>query len=372
MAHGNEVRMPPKPKTPQGRICVAAGYGLKIYVERGHLVVHQGVGRNRSTERFNRATSKLTRLVVIGHTGFVTLEALRWVKDIGASFVQIDADSNVVAMSAFEWYPSLRHLRRAQVLAAETEVGRRLLTNLLMVKLIEQARLAGELLSYRPAREGRDRRNADPEGAILAQIPAIEGASTISELRLAEAIAGRQYWQSFAHVPIRFDSQWRSQVPEHWRRAGSRISPLDPKRPRKAGTPAHAILNYLYAILQTEASIVAQWMGFDPTLGLMHTDKRYRPSLVADLMEPVRPIADRIAFELLREREFSRGEVVETRQGVCRLGAGLARELGQHSPALREAVVPHAERLAQGLLKTPEHPTPPTVRRHRATVTAGH
>lgn len=53
-------------------------------------------------------------------------------------------------------------------------------------------------------------------------------------------------------------------------------------------------------------------MGFDPTLGLMHADKRYRPSLASDLMEPVRLVADRIVVELLRDREFSRGDVVET------------------------------------------------------------
>jgi len=75
---------------------------------------------------------------------------------------------------------------------------------------------------------------------------------------------------------------------------------------------------------------------------------------------------NRIAFELLRDREFNRGEVVETRQGVCRLGAGLARELGQHSPALREAVGPHAERLARKLLRAPEHPTPLTQSRRRS------
>lgn len=90
-----------------------------------------------------------------------------------------------------------------------------------------------------------------------------------------------------------------------------------------------------------------------------------RPSLASDLMEPVRPVADRIALEMLRGRELRRGEVVETRQGVCRLGAGLARELGQHSPALREAVGPHAERLAQELLRAPDHPTPLTRKRHR-------
>ena len=87
-------------------------------------------------------------------------------------------------------------------------------------------------------------------------------------------------------------------------------------------------------------------------------------------MEPVRPVADRIGFELLRDRELSRGEVVETRQGVCRLGAGLARELGQHSPTLREAVGPHAERLARELLKAPDHPTPLTRTRTKKCVEA--
>jgi hypothetical protein len=85
-------------------------------------------------------------------------------------------------------------------------------------------------------------------------------------------------------------------------------------------------------------------------------------------MEPVRPVADRIALELQVSREFSRGDFAETRQGVCRLGAGRARELGQHSSALREAVGPHAERLARKLLKAPDHPTPLTRRRHSASI----
>jgi CRISPR-associated endonuclease Cas1 len=358
--------MPSKPKTPKGRIEVAAGYGVKVYVERGHLVVHDGIGRDRETRRFSRAASKLDRLVVIGHTGFITLEAMRWIKDIGASFVQIDADSNVVAMSVSEWYSSSRHLRRAQVLAAETDVGRALLAQLLKTKLIEQARLAGELQVYKPPRKGRSRPPYDPQGSILDQIAELERAETMGELRLAESIAGRHYWQCFAHLPIRFERRWRAQVPEHWHRAGPRTSPTDRKRAKRAQTPAHAILNYLYAILQTEATIAAQRMGFDPTLGLMHADKRYRPSLAADLMEPVRPLADRVASELLLQRNFRRGDVLETRQGICRLGPDLARELGPHAHVFREAVGPHAERLARNLLGAEHHPTPLTRRRHQA------
>src|SRR5687767_2951078 len=82
------------------RIYIAHGYGIKVYVDRGHLTVHHGVGRDRHTRRFNRATASLKRLVVIGHTGYVTLDALRWIRDVGASFIQIDSDGNIIAATA--------------------------------------------------------------------------------------------------------------------------------------------------------------------------------------------------------------------------------------------------------------------------------
>jgi hypothetical protein len=141
-------------------IVVASGYGLKIYVNRGHLVVHQGIGRDRKTERFNRARSRLRRLIVIGHTGFITLEALRWIRDVGAVFVQIDADSTLVATTARERVSTARDLRRAQVLAAETDRGREALVEMLRTKLEAQARLAERLLAFRPSERANRKRES--------------------------------------------------------------------------------------------------------------------------------------------------------------------------------------------------------------------
>lgn len=109
-------------------------------------------------------------------------------------------------------------------------------------------------------------------------------------------------------------------------------------------------------------------MGLDPTLGLMHTDQRYRASLATDLMEPARPVADGIAIDLLSRRRLQRGEVYETREGTCRLGAGLTRVLTAQSETLGRAVAPYAEQLARALSGKADHPTPLTRRRHRAAV----
>ena len=47
-------------------------------------------------------------------------------------------------------------------------------------------------------------------------------------------------------------------------------------------------MNYAYAILETEATITLQAYGFNPGIGVLRTDKRYRGSLAHDLTEPVR------------------------------------------------------------------------------------
>ena len=158
----------------------------------------------------------------------------------------------------------------------------------------------------------------------------------MSELRELEANAGRHYWQARAPVPIHFDNSWRGGVPAHWRQAGSRTPPRGVwKRAKGALTPAHAMINYAYAVLETEATIALQARGFDPSLGIMHTDKRYRRSLASDVMEVARPAADELVLDLLERRALRRSDVVETRQGVCRLGSPLTRELASWSQQTR-------------------------------------
>src|SRR5436305_3820262 len=83
------------PPTKSG-IATAHGYGIKVYVYRRHLVIEDGIARDRRTRRYHR-TSKLRRLVIVGRTGYATLEAIRWLRDVGAALVHLDADGQVLA-----------------------------------------------------------------------------------------------------------------------------------------------------------------------------------------------------------------------------------------------------------------------------------
>ena len=73
-------------------VAVAGGYGVGISVWRGRLRVDDGIGENRRSRIYHRATSGLKRLVVLGHTGYVSLEGIRWLADVKAAYLQVDAD----------------------------------------------------------------------------------------------------------------------------------------------------------------------------------------------------------------------------------------------------------------------------------------
>jgi len=183
---------------------VLSGYGLRIAVERGHLVVSDGIGRDRRSGRLHRATSGLRRLVVLGHSGTVSLEAMRWLHDIGAAFVQLDADGTVIVASGPSGLDDAR-LRRAQALAATNGIGIAIARDLLRSKLDGQAAVLTRLPDTRQ---------------FIAVIEEARGglaeATTPVALRSLEAQAANAYWSAWSTVTIRFARKDQFRLPAHW------------------------------------------------------------------------------------------------------------------------------------------------------------
>jgi CRISPR-associated endonuclease Cas1 len=317
-----------------GGVYVADGYGISIRVERRHLVVRDGLGRERREVRLARATCPIKRLVVLGHTGFITLEALRWMGDVGVSLVHIDKNGSLIATSAIEG-SNFPMLRRAQALAAGQTLGLNIARALLRDKLEGQAAVVepisgGAAESIRRAERELDR------------------AHSTQEMLIVEASAANAYWGVLASTPVLFARRDASSVPEHWQTLGPRRSPVSGTS-RLAATPGHAIENYLYSLLEGAARIALLAIGLDPGIGILHADQKSRDSLALDVLEVVRPEVDRYVLKLLSSRAFRASDFHETRQGVCRLLAPLTHELAETIPTWTKLVEPVAERVARML-----------------------
>jgi CRISPR associated protein Cas1 len=105
-----------------------------------------------------------------------------------------------------------------------------------------------------------------------------------------------------------------------WRIFGTRKSPITGSR-RLAVNPANAMLNCMYALLESEARLVAAALGLDPGIGFLHVDSDAR----------------------------------EQRNGSCRLMASFASRLSESSPAWRQIIAPTAEWVSRILWTTFKH-----------------
>ena len=86
-----------------------------------------------------------------------------------------------------------------------------------------------------------------------------------------------------------------------------------------------AMLNYLYAILETEARLALLAVGCDPGVGIQHADQRSRDSMACDVMEAVRPDVDVWLLQFLATRVLKRQDIVEVgtaNVGSCRSSRG--------------------------------------------------
>ena len=73
---------------------------------------------------------------------------------------------------------------------------------------------------------------------------------------------------------------------------------------RKPTDAFNACINYLYGMLRNHVEAAVLCYGLDPALGIMHRDGYCMPSLVFDLMEPFRPITDRLLLTAILQQQL--------------------------------------------------------------------
>jgi len=76
------------------RVLVLDGYGLSITVSRSHLILRDGLGQHRRERRLPRVQRTVRRIVILGHTGHLSLEAIRWCTDTGITITQLDTTAD--------------------------------------------------------------------------------------------------------------------------------------------------------------------------------------------------------------------------------------------------------------------------------------
>jgi CRISPR/Cas system-associated endonuclease Cas1 len=234
-------------------VVVLNGWDIRVQVNAGHLLLHDGIADERRTIRLPRVNHGLKRLVLIGSDGFITLEALRWISDVGAAFVMLDRRGKVLTVTG-PVAPYDSKLRRAQSLSLSNGTALKISRELISQKLAGQELLVRDML--------HDSATADGIARFKADLPCAED---FNRVRLIEALAAKLYWQAWSDVPIHWPRNDQRRVPENWKRFGSRISPLT-HSPRLAANPPNALLNFLYALWKAKHAFPQSPWAWTPRL----------------------------------------------------------------------------------------------------------
>lgn len=318
-------------------VLALTGWGIRMHVERGRLVVEESQAGVRYRGCFSRATCVIRRVVIRSTTGIVSLAALEWLDGIGAKVLHLDRGGRVLMASGDLGLDDPR-LRRAQATAMGTERGAAIVRELLRRKFDGQLRVARRLEA-----------DGEVQATIRVASEALGGPREPADFLAVEAAAASAYWSAWRGVEPRWARKDAAQVPEHWRRFDARASKLT-GHPRVATDPVNAVTNLLAALGESEARWACLAQGLDPGLGVLHRDLRARDSLALDLLEVIRPDYEGWLLDWLERRTLRLGDFVEGMRGQVSIAASLVPEIVGTSPVWGARVAPVVEWVAQALV----------------------
>ncbi|HHM20533.1 MAG TPA: CRISPR-associated endonuclease Cas1 [Bacteroidetes bacterium] len=197
------------------------------------------------------------------------------------------------------WFTNIADLRKKQMRFADSHHATEWVVYILKLKTAEQIANLRKLARRKPALSARAE---DAIGKIkliahkldrIKNTPADQVRNTLMGL---EGSISRHYFGALGRF-----------LPENFRFI---------KRTRRPALDFfNSGLNYLYGMTYSvvEGGVFAK--GLDPFIGLLHTDFYKRTSLVFDLIEPVRPLIDRLLIQLILNGALSAEHFVPKEQG---------------------------------------------------------
>ena len=236
-----------------GRIVEIAQDGRHLAVDRGHMVVqddHDVVARI--------ALDDIAALIASAH-GITYSNALL------VALAERNAPLIVCARNftpaAYLWSVAGNYRQAARMdaqVASSVPMGKRLWKAVVQAKIAQQAGILHSL------------------GLPAAALTALVGKVRSGDPDNVEALAARRYWQ------LAFGADFRRD---------------------RALPGANAMLNYGYTVLRAAMARAIMGAGLHPSIGIHHCNEVNPMRLADDLMEPFRPLVDRVVLHLLHTQE---------------------------------------------------------------------
>jgi CRISP-associated protein Cas1 len=312
-----------KPREP----LTLAGHGVSLKVDAGSILIRNGFThypQKQDTYRFFKGDAALpSRIIMLDGSGTITFDVLAWLNQQRVPLVRVDWIGNVVTAVSGNGFAANQERVAWQTEIRSDKRKRMEFCNALIARKIEGCIQTLEESLRRSPTWDRAMKRARDDLTRLSNDP----PKTVTELTLLEARSAVAYFRAWHTTSLLWRASSRHPIPDEWRTVGPRYSRFYAAGSRHAAHPVNALLNYAYAALQSRVQIELITNGYDPMMGIMHSDRDNAPAFALDMMEPDRPKVDRAVLAFLKCGQLHPADFVIREDGVVRLNPELARKV---------------------------------------------
>ena len=311
---------------------VLTGRGLSIRVHRGTLLIEDGLTHfpqdKREYRLFPGGLENPPRIVLVDGSGSFTLDALDWLAEQGIPLIRLKWDGSFLAIATNGGQSADLDKVRWQEATRDDPIQR---AEFARKSVIAKAENALETVNgWLPKGERSERAREKIEQSLDTLVK--RRFDRTNDLLGIEGAMAQSYFIAWRDLLLSWTGTAQTPIPDDWKAFKARTALRDEDPVNKNAThPINAMLNYAYAALISRKQIEAIADGFDPMLGIMHTNQkkntRPNPGFVLDIIEADRPIVDRTILEIIRSGALKAEDFTMNSKGVCRVCSTLATSL---------------------------------------------
>jgi CRISPR-associated protein Cas1 len=278
---------------------LVSGFGNSISVDKRKLIIQNKLENTRIG--FHPHQISHDSIIIDGHTGNITFEAIRWLMKHDISITMLNWNGNLLGVTMPQG-PKAGRLRVSQYTKYLDQKARYDIA----AKIVEQKIANSYNLLKELARYYRDLDVKLIEKTIAEQevnyksTHADKGRNNL--LMLYEGMIATFYWDCLAKV---FNKLYPN-FPFNSRKNKSYSWNMN------ASDEINALLNYGYAILESEVRNDINAVGLDPAVGFLHELDESKEPLVYDMQELFRWLVDLSVIQLLEEKKLKKSGFIVT------------------------------------------------------------
>ncbi len=290
-----------------------SGFGTSINVDKRKLIVTNKLKK----EKLEFYPHKIDHdsIIIDGHTGNITFESLRWLVKHDISLTLLNWNGNLLTTTLSET-PMSGNLRIKQYQAyLDSKIRHEIASKITNSKIKSTLALCLELSRFYKIDVKLLENTIKKETDFLSNLS--EKTNSINSLMTFEGRVASVYFEQIAKLFNSISTQFKFTV----RKDKSN------SRNYNAADEINALLNYGYAILESEVKKAINSVGLDYSVGFLHEITQSRTPLVYDIQELFRWLIDYSIVQLLEESKLKKSDFIITENYHIRLKENTAKLL---------------------------------------------